>query len=152
MADSITRDILIAALPERVWAALADHEEFGKWFGCTLDRPFVPGTVSRGVETLHSHGDLPMALEILVLDPPRRLVARWPAYDFEAKRDLADIEPWTKIEFTLEPEGDGTRVTVTESGFDAISAPLGDRMAKENTGGWEEQLRNLATHVAGHAG
>ena len=81
------------------------------------------------------------------MQPPRLLSFRWPGYDSETKRLLADVEPWTLVEFRLEPEGQGTRVTVTESGFGAVTAPLGDRMARENAGGWEQQLRNLAAHV-----
>lgn len=148
MTESITRDMLIAAPPERIWAALSDHRQFAAWFGCTLDTPFAPGALSQGVETLYTNGAVPMALRIVAMEPPRYLSFRWPGYDSEKGRRLDEVEPWTLVEFRLAPEGQGTRVTVTESGFAAITAPLGDRMARENAGGWEQQLRNLAAHVA----
>jgi uncharacterized protein YndB with AHSA1/START domain len=48
MYDRIEKIIELKAPVSRVWRALTDHHEFGKWFRVRLDGPFVPGQVSRG--------------------------------------------------------------------------------------------------------
>ena len=89
----------------------------------------------------------PFSLRTVELVEPSRFVFDWPAYDPEAKAGREDL-PWTRVTFVLAAEGDGTRVTVTESGFDALPPDLGPRALRSNTEGWEIQLRNLAAHAA----
>ena len=48
MVDRIEKTIELKAPVSRVWRALTDHQEFGKWFRVRLEGPFVPGQVSRG--------------------------------------------------------------------------------------------------------
>jgi uncharacterized protein YndB with AHSA1/START domain len=146
MQDSVTRSISIAASPDRVWTALT--AEFGTWFRVDLGTPFVPGQIVEGSMTMPGAEGLPFKAECTAMDPPRRFAFRWPQWDFEAKRNLDGIAPWTEVAFTLEPEGAGTKVTVTESGFAALGEPLAARILGENTEGWEIQLRNLRDHLA----
>ena len=51
------------------------------------------------------------------------------------------------MEFTLHAQGTGTRLVVTESGFEKI--PAGRRLEafRMNTEGWVEQLENVAKYV-----
>lgn len=53
-----------------------------------------------------------------------------------------DEYPSNTIEFTVEPEGGGVRLTVRESGFAGISddAATRRRRFEENTQGWAEEL------------
>ncbi len=142
----MTRDILIADTPERVFQSLT--EEFGKWFRVTLDGPFREGTTVSGVMTMPGAEGLPFKARTLTLDQPQTFVFEWPQWDFEANRSFEDSAPWTQVRFDLAAEADGTRVTVTESGFGALPPGVGQRILRENTEGWEIQLRNLANHVA----
>ena len=48
-ADQIQKKVLLHASRARVWRALANAEEFGKWFGVKFDGPFAPGKPVRGV-------------------------------------------------------------------------------------------------------
>ena len=150
MSDFVVREITIAAPPGRVWQALTDHREFGVWFGVDLDGPFVRGGVTRGAMTIAGATGLPFAAEVVAFDPPYRFAFRWPGWDFESGQSLADCEPWTLVEFVLEDEDGGTRVTVRESGFGRITAPLGERLRTENDHGWDIQLGRLASHLSGH--
>lgn len=145
MTDSIIRSITIAAPPDRVWTALT--AEFGTWFRTTLDRPFAVGEITEGAMTMPGAEGLPFKARTEVLDPPRRFAFRWPQWDFEANRNLEDEAPWTRVEFVLEPQGEGTKVTVTETGFEAIGGSLGEKILRENSQGWEIQLKNLHDHV-----
>ena len=47
--DRIEKRILLRAPRARVWKAVADAEEFGKWFGVDLSgQKFAPGQITRG--------------------------------------------------------------------------------------------------------
>ena len=56
-------------------------------------------------------------------------------------------EPPTLVVFTLEPAGEGTRLTVRESGFDALPAHRRDIALRMNDSGWAEQVQNIKAHV-----
>lgn len=48
MSDRIEKTIELKAPVSRVWRALSDYREFGKWFRVRLEGPFVPGQSARG--------------------------------------------------------------------------------------------------------
>src|SRR5687767_10870659 len=41
--DKIEKQITLRASQSRVWRAIADASEFGRWFGFTLEGAFAPG-------------------------------------------------------------------------------------------------------------
>ena len=55
----------------------------------------------------------------------------------------------TLVEFTLAPEGDGTRLRVVESGFEALEGTDEQRRRsfEDNTEGWETQLENVREYA-----
>ena len=55
----------------------------------------------------------------------------------------------TLVEFTLTPEGDGTRLRVVESGFDTLdtSAEQAERNHADNVGGWTEMMRRVTDYA-----
>ena len=59
----------------------------------------------------------------------------------------------TLTEFTLAAEGDGTRVAVVESGFDALDVDAAQRAAllASHTSGWATELDELAAYALGVA-
>jgi hypothetical protein len=54
----------------------------------------------------------------------------------------------TYVEFTLEPAGSGTRLTVTESGFAQLPADAHRKAYDGNTQGWASELGELVKHLA----
>ena len=147
MADRIEKSTIIAAPAERVWEAIADHEQFGTWFRVALDQPFAVGTPSTGRMTYPGYEQYPWEAEIVEISPPTRFVYRWPTGD-----EIDSVQPrdeWTTVTFTLDPVEGGTRVTVVEDGFARVPEPRRSAAIRSNTGGWEEQMRNIAAHVAG---
>lgn len=148
MADRIEKSIDIAAPPERVWRALTDHEEFGAWFRVRLDGPFAVGETSRGHITYPGYEHLKWQATVTAMEAPRRFAFTWHPYAVDPDRDYSD-EPPTLVEFRLEPAETGTRLTVIESGFDAIPAARRDEALRMNEGGWEEQVGNVKAHVEG---
>ncbi len=146
MTDRIEKSIAIAAPVERVWRALTDHEEFGAWFRVRLEGPFVLGEVSRGRITYAGYEHLKWEARVVAMEAPRLFAFTWHPYAVDPDKDYS-AEPPTRVEFRLEPAGAGTRLTVTESGFDALPAERRDEALRMNTGGWEKQVKNVKAHA-----
>ena len=49
--DRIEKEVVLRAPLERVWRAISDADEFGRWFGVRFDGPFVAGATVTGVIT-----------------------------------------------------------------------------------------------------
>ena len=147
MNDHIEKRIELKAPVSRVWRALTDYREFGQWFRVKLDGPFVPGQVSRGQITYPGYEHLKWEAVVEKMEPERLFSFAWHPYAVNPKIDYSK-EPATLVEFRLEATPDGTRLTLTESGFDKI--PAGRRLEafRMNDGGWAEQLKNIESHVA----
>jgi uncharacterized protein YndB with AHSA1/START domain len=147
MTDRIERQVELKASPERVWEALTEHREFGEWFKVALDQPFAVGTRSTGRMTYPGYEHVPWKAEIVAIEAQRRFAYRWPHMD-EAQK-VREEWAWTLVEFTLEPHGTGTRLTVVESGFDALPDGARESALRSNEGGWTEQMGNVRAHVGG---
>jgi hypothetical protein len=55
----------------------------------------------------------------------------------------------TLVEFVLDEVAGGTKLTITESGFDAIPLARRAEAFRMNDGGWAEQIRNIEAYVTG---
>jgi uncharacterized protein YndB with AHSA1/START domain len=109
--------------PEVVWAALTDREELRNWFPCeviveggewrvgaALSFPFPPEVI-----------ELTLSGEVLVIEKPRELAYTWGE---------------ETLHFELIPNGDGTRLVLTDE--------LAPGAAARNAAGWETCLDRLA--------
>ena len=146
MADRIVKVVELKAPVSRVWRALADHNEFGQWFRVKLDGPFVPGALSTGRVTYPGYEHYPWRATIERMEPERLLSFRWHDFDENSGVDIEE-QPTTLVEFRLEPTAEGTRLTITESGFESIPNPRRLEVLRSNAGGWEIQAKNIADHV-----
>jgi uncharacterized protein YndB with AHSA1/START domain len=147
MADRIEKRIELKAPVARVWRALTDYREFGEWFRVKIEGPFVAGEVSRGHITYPGYEHLKWEAVVERVEPERLFSFRWHPYAVDPKMDYSQ-EPQTLVEFRLEKTGDGTLLTVTESGFDKIPAARRAEAFPRNEGGWTEQMKNIERHVA----
>jgi uncharacterized protein YndB with AHSA1/START domain len=146
MSDRIEMHIELKAPVERVWRALTDHEEFGQWFRVKLDGPFAPGTTTRGNIAYPGYEHLGWEAKTVSMDKPRLFSFTWHPYAVDPKIDYSQEAP-TLVEFRLEPTAGGTRLTVVESGFDAVPVHRRDEALRMNEGGWAEQMKNIQAHV-----
>ncbi|MDA7949476.1 MAG: SRPBCC family protein [Hyphomicrobiaceae bacterium] len=147
MADRIVKTIELKAPVSRVWRALTDPDEFGQWFRVKLDGPFRPGALSTGTMTFPGYEHYPWRAVVERMDHEQFLSFRWHDFDEESGVDISK-QPVTLVEFRLEPTNEGTRLTITESGFEAIPDPRRIEVLRENTEGWNIQADNIATHVS----
>jgi uncharacterized protein YndB with AHSA1/START domain len=143
--DRIQKTMLLRAARSRVWKALTDPAQFGEWFGAKLAGKFAPGQTMRGPITMPGYDHL--AFEVIVdrMEPERLFSWRWqPGGD----PDIDPAEPMTMVVFELEEVPEGTRLTVTESGFDQIPIARRSQAYRENDEGWTGQLENLSRYLA----
>lgn len=146
MSDRIEKNIELNAPVEKVWRALTDHLAFGEWFRVKLDGPFVPGKVSTGHITYPGYEHVKWHATVKAMDEPRLFSFTWHPHAIDPDVDYSDETP-TLVEFRLQPSDKGTRLTVTESGFDALPAHRRDEALRSNDGGWDEQIMNIKTYV-----
>ena len=136
---TVRRSILIDAPRASVWAAITEPDKISEWFGDeTSLSPVAVGTV--GFFRWDGHGQFPV--EITALDPVDLFAYRWAN---EPDGELTD-DGSTLVTFTLEDEGDGTRLTVVETGFEALAGGTAYRRRRleENRDGWTSELDELA--------
>lgn len=148
MADVIERSIDLDAPIGRVWRALTDHREFGAWFRVAIDAPFVVGEPATGRITHPGYEHVRWNVRIVAMDAPDRFAFTWHPYAVDPAIDYDGEEP-TLVEFRLERAGDGTKLTVRESGFDKVPAHRRDEAIRMNGGGWTAQMDNIRAHVDG---
>ncbi len=148
MADRIEKTVEVRAPVERVWRAVTEHEEFGAWFRVKLEGPFAVGEMSRGRITYPGYEHMPWEARVLRMHRPTLFSFQWPHYADDENPD-PETATWTLVEFRLEATESGTRVTVSESGFDALPEDRRAEALRLNEGGWEEQTRNIRAHVEG---
>jgi len=165
--DKIEKQVTLKAPVGRVWRAIANSEEFGRWFGVTFAGPFRAGEPMRGtfngefdeqalIEHQKSLGLTPSPVklptgEVLFgtverVEPERYFSFRWIPFGIDAEAD-PEHEPTTLVEFRLEPVAEGTRLTLVESGFDRVPAHRRARAFRMNEGGWTGQAERLRNYL-----
>jgi uncharacterized protein YndB with AHSA1/START domain len=147
--DEIQREIVIDAPVERVWELITEAEHLGRWFGdAGAEIDLRPGGAL--VLRWSAHGT--SRGRVVAVEPCTRFSYRWAPF-----KDPGGAEPVegnsTLVEFTLQPEGTGTRLRVVESGFASLATSDEQRVqnVEGNTGGWEretDELRRYAEKVA----
>src|SRR5262245_66298741 len=76
--DRIERRILLKAPRTRVWRALTNAEEFGKWFGVNLKgKEFAAGQATQGHITYPGYEHVIFDVQIERLKPERLMSWRW---------------------------------------------------------------------------
>ncbi len=136
--DRIERTVELAHPPAKVWAALTTAEGLGTWFGNRATIDLRPG----GAGQLTWDGGHTAQIRIERVEEPAVFGFTWPIYG------LPEDDPRrTYVEFTLEPAGDGTRLTVVETGFAQLPDDARRKAYDGNTEGWASELAELADYL-----
>ncbi|MFB6524272.1 SRPBCC domain-containing protein [Streptomyces sp. NPDC056401] len=105
--DTVTLERRIKARPETVFSFFTDREKWLSWMGTDGTFSFEPGGSYRtrvtGQDVASGH--------FLTIDPPHRLVFTW-GWDQGAVAAGS-----TRVEITLEPTAEGTRLHLIHSGL-----------------------------------
>ncbi len=144
--DRIRKQIHLRHPRARVWRALTDSREFGKWFGALFTEPFTPGARRLGKITHKGYEHMTMDITIEQMVPERLLSWRWHPGALEPGEDVS-AEPMTLVVFELTEVQGGTLLTVEETGFDGIPLARRAKAFRDNEGGWEGQLAAIEEHL-----
>jgi len=145
--DQIHKVVDLDAPRSRVWRAITDVNEFNKWFGINLQSPFTPGAEVKGSFPNPKYAHVKATFWIEQVEPEHLFSFRWHPYALEEGVDYS-AEPTTLVSFTFEEANGGTRLTIIESGFDAIPASRRAKAFEMNSNGWDGQSRNLRNYLA----
>ena len=159
--DRLEKEATFAQPLDRVWRAVSDAHEFGLWFGVAFDGSFaegkpvtgriVPTSVDPEVAKLQRpYEGHPFEFTVERIEPPRRISFRWHPFAIDRGYDYSQ-EPMTLIVFELAEVPGGTRLTISESGFEGI--PIGRRADafRASEGGWSHQLGLVRKYLEAHA-
>ena len=146
--DRIEKEILLKAPIERVWRALTDPGEFSAWFRVGLSgKKFIPGQAVSG-QVLHpGYEHLTWTVTIERMVPFKEFAWRWHPHAIDSNKDYSH-EPTTLVTFELSEVPGGTRLLVTESGFDGIPLERRETAYRGNSEGWSIQMGNIESHVS----
>lgn len=145
--NQIEKKIELNASPTKVWQALTDYRQFGKWFGVNLEGPFVIGQEARGKITYPGYEHVTWKAVIQKMDSEKLFSFTWYPYAIDPNVDYSKETP-TLVEFKLVPTQKGTLLTLTESGFDKVPAHRRAEAFRMNDGGWTEQMKNIEKYVS----
>ena len=146
MANVIEKSIELNAPVARVWRAVTDYREFGAWFRVRLDGPFEVGKEARGNILYPGYEHITWKAIIKEIREPELFSFTWHPYAIDPNVNYSDEKP-TLVEFRLQPTKTGTKLTVTESGFENIPAHRRPEAFRMNDGGWAAQVQNIKNHV-----
>jgi uncharacterized protein YndB with AHSA1/START domain len=144
--DRIEKTVILRAPRSKVWRALTDSAQFGEWFQARPEGPFTPGRRVRGPVTYPGYEHLTFEVTVEQMEPERLFSWRW--HPGGADPDIDPAEPTTLVVFQLEEVPEGTRLTVTESGFDRIPIARRTKAYRENDEGWSGQIENIRNFLA----
>jgi uncharacterized protein YndB with AHSA1/START domain len=140
MTRSISRQLTFPQPPAQVWAGIADGAALAEWL---FPNDFVPRVGHRFTFEVPPNPAVKfdgMTIDCVVLacDPPHLLAFSWSA------GGLVD----TRVSFTLEPDGAGTRLLFEHAGFDVVIPGIGQAFRGAEYG-WARMLGQLPAVVAG---
>jgi uncharacterized protein YndB with AHSA1/START domain len=144
--DRIEKEIVVRAPRSRVWQAISDAKEFGEWFRVDMKDAFSPGAPARGRILHPGYEHVKFEVHVERMEPEHLFSYRWHPYAVDPKQDYSS-EPTTLVVFELSEIPEGTRVKVTESGFDRIPLARRAEAFRMNSGGWEAQMENIARYA-----
>ena len=138
--DRIERTVQVSKPPAVVWAALTTAEGLSAWFGNEASIELRPG----GSAWMKWEQGFQARMRVERVEEPRVFGYTW------GIDGLPEDDPRrTYVEFTLEPDGEGTRLTVVESGFAQLPEDAHRKAFDGNTEGWRSELAELVAYLDG---
>ena len=131
-------DRVFNAPPDRVFAAWTDTAQLAEWYGpegmkaeILANDLTVGGQYSLVMKS--AEGEYHLSGEYEEIDPPRKLVFTW-------KWKTSDET--TRVTIELRPEGDGTHLRLTHTGFAEAE------QTSSHNQGWSSSLNDLERYLA----
>ena len=136
--DRIERTVELAHPQALVWSALTTAEGLSAWFGDEATIDLRPG----GTGELRWARGYTVEMRVERVEEPAVFGFSWQLHE------LPEDDPRrTYVEFTLEPAGAGTRLTVVETGFAQLPDDAHRKAYDAHTQGWASELGDLAGYL-----
>lgn len=136
--DRIERTVELPHSPGKVWAALTTAEGLSSWFGTEAAIDPRPG----GAGWMTWDGGFRVEMRVERVEEPAVFGFTWQIHE------LPEDDPRrTYVEFTLEPAGAGTRLTVVETGFAQLPPDVHGKTYDSHVQGWASELGELAGYL-----
>ena len=136
--DRIERVVDIAHPPAKVWAALTTAAGLAAWFGDAATIDLRPG----GSAQMTWSGGHTADLRVERVEEPTVFGFTWQIYGLPK-----DDPRRTYVQFTLDPVGAGTRLTVVETGFAQLPEDAYRTAYDGNIKGWASELAELVDYL-----
>ena len=136
--DRIERTVRLAHPPQAVWAALTTAEGLGSWFGDEATIDLRPGGLAR----MRWSDGTTVDMRVEHVQEPVVFAYTWQLLEVPSGDPRR-----TYVEFTLEPDGAGTRLTVVETGFAQLPDDAYRKAFDGHTQGWASERGELADHL-----
>jgi uncharacterized protein YndB with AHSA1/START domain len=130
MPETVTREIVLPLRRDEAWRVVTEPDHLREWLADDVEIDLVEGgRIELGWEGGGSrHG------VVETIEENERLVFTWRPGDDGA----LDVE--TTVEIGLDDAAEGTRVTVVETGFEAIPAATAQGCMAVSTWAWDVRL------------
>jgi uncharacterized protein YndB with AHSA1/START domain len=134
----VERTLWISAPRDRVWQAITDPLQLEQWYapGCKWEI----ASLKKGAEVrfFNTETDIQTAT-IESIEPPERLTLRW----------RVDLSASLLNTFTLEERDSGTQVTITQSGYETLSAEDRQMWIDADQSAYTSIVENLKAYLEG---
>jgi len=131
--------VWIAAPRERVWRAVTESGQIERWFSPGTHWRSTGLVVGAKVFVVNPETGAEMYVQIIELvDPPHQIAMRSEPEPPETPR---------VITWTLDEEKGGTRVTVTETGFELMPEDARRQRMEQDAMGFDMLMENLKAHA-----
>ena len=137
--DRIERVIELDRPPADVWPALTTADGLRAWFSEEVTIDLRPG----GAATMTWDETHAPTMRVERVEPPSVFAFTWPV-----DGTTEDATPRTYVEFTLEPHGSGTRLTLVETGFAQLPDDTYGPTYSGHAEGWVQELDELVAYLA----
>ena len=136
---AVERAIWINANRENVWRAITDPEQLEQWYapGCPWEIPALQ--VGTTVKFYNTDTDIQFA-RIEVVDPLQEFTLRWQFDEEDPNTTLVNT-------FRLDEENDGTRVTMTQAGYESLPEGVRQQQIEQDEEAYTAIVEGLKGYV-----
>lgn len=140
---AVERSIWIDADVDRAWQAVTEPAHLNQWYATHYHWDIPALTVGAPVRFYNKANESDaQTASIEVVDPGNEFRVRWQPHP-----DYPNVSLVTA--FLLRTENNGTRVTIYESGYEAVPADERQDWLDATGGGYTLSMENLKAHLEG---
>jgi uncharacterized protein YndB with AHSA1/START domain len=135
----VRRETVLPMPVEDAWSVVTEPEHLSEWLATEAEVDLRPG----GDVVFRFDGGGERRGVVETVEEPERVSFRWQATDDGDDDPLRSLS--TRVEITLDPVPDGTRLTIVESGFEAVPVLNAIGLQVVSQWAWESRLDACAT-------